>query len=113
MAVERTVCVARGWVQGIYQVDSGIYKGKKLQPVTYSAWDPDAGYAGFAFDEQDDDDASAAAAGKKTVFLSHLYINMLILPRQARDKHRKTQKSAVFLQVGVFLPPVSCRIHSS
>jgi hypothetical protein len=49
-------------VQGIYQVDSGIYKGKKLQPVTYSAWDPDAGYAGFAFDEEDDDDASAAAA---------------------------------------------------
>eukprot|EP01046_Picozoa_sp_COSAG06_P060186 COSAG06_NODE_12716_length_1339_cov_2.558065_1_plen_70_part_10 len=23
---------------------------------------------------------------------------MMILPRQARDKHRKTQKSAVFLQ---------------
>ena len=26
------------------------------------------------------------------VFLSHLYINAIFLPRQARDKHRKTQK---------------------
>eukprot|EP01046_Picozoa_sp_COSAG06_P036393 COSAG06_NODE_4008_length_4666_cov_3.913072_6_plen_102_part_00 len=33
-----------------------------------------------------------AGAGKKTVFLSHLYIKMLILPRQARDKHRKALK---------------------
>jgi hypothetical protein len=29
-------------------------------------------------------------AGKKTVFLSHLYFKTIILPRQARDKHRET-----------------------
>jgi hypothetical protein len=29
---------------------------------------------------------------KKTGFLSHLYIKVIFLPRQARDKHRKTQK---------------------
>jgi aryl-alcohol dehydrogenase-like predicted oxidoreductase len=28
-----------------------------------------------------------AESGQKTVFSSHLYIKMLILPRQARDKH--------------------------
>ena len=36
--------------------------------------------------------------GEKMVFLSHLYIKMIILPRQARDKYREsTQK-----QSGVF-----------
>ena len=35
----------------------------------------------------------------KTVFLSHLYTILLILPRQARDKHRESsQKQTVFLQ---------------
>ena len=35
--------------------------------------------------------------GEKTVFLSHLYIKTMILPRQARDKHREnSKKSAVF-----------------
>jgi hypothetical protein len=28
-------------------------------------------------------------AGEKTVFLSHFYIKTMILPRQARDKHRE------------------------
>jgi hypothetical protein len=27
--------------------------------------------------------------GKKTVLFSHLYIKLMILPRQARDKHRE------------------------
>eukprot|EP01046_Picozoa_sp_COSAG06_P020681 COSAG06_NODE_1523_length_9173_cov_31.694682_3_plen_96_part_00 len=37
---------------------------------------------------------------RKRHFLSHLYIKCIILPRQARDKHREsTQKSAVFSQV--------------
>ena len=36
--------------------------------------------------------------GKKTVFLSHLYIKMLILPRQARDKHKENSKKDAFLQ---------------
>eukprot|EP01046_Picozoa_sp_COSAG06_P058416 COSAG06_NODE_11724_length_1472_cov_1.892935_2_plen_194_part_01 len=40
----------------------------------------------------------ARQAGKR-VFFSRLYIKMLILPRQARDKHREsTQKQTVFLQ---------------
>jgi len=36
-------------------------------------------------------------AGEKTVFLSHLYIKMMILPRQARDKHRENSKKARLL----------------
>jgi hypothetical protein len=36
----------------------------------------------------------------KRHLLSHFYIKMIILPRQARDKHREsTQKSAVFFQL--------------
>ena len=36
---------------------------------------------------------------RKRHFLSHLYIKCIILPRQARDKHRETlKKSAVFPQ---------------
>ena len=30
--------------------------------------------------------------GEKTVFLSHLYIKTIVLPRQARDKHRENSK---------------------
>jgi hypothetical protein len=30
--------------------------------------------------------------GKKTGFLSHLYIKVIFLPRQARDKHRENSK---------------------
>jgi hypothetical protein len=34
--------------------------------------------------------------GKKTGFLSHLYIKILFLPRQARDKHRGKLKKSPF-----------------
>jgi hypothetical protein len=37
-------------------------------------------------------------SGKKTGFLSHLYIKMMILPRQARDKHSENSKQARFLE---------------
>jgi hypothetical protein len=41
-----------------------------------------------------------ADPGPKTGFLSHLYIKCIILPRQARDKHREsTQKKPVFSKV--------------
>jgi hypothetical protein len=35
--------------------------------------------------------------GEKTGFLSHLYIKVVILPRQARDKHRESSKKARFV----------------
>jgi hypothetical protein len=40
---------------------------------------------------------SRAGHGKKTILLSHLYIKMIILPRQARDKHRENSKKDCFL----------------
>jgi hypothetical protein len=38
----------------------------------------------------------------KPVFLSHLYINAIFSPRQARDKHRETalETKTVFLYIG-------------
>jgi hypothetical protein len=40
---------------------------------------------------------SPQKAVRKTGFLSHLYIKMNVLPRQARDKHREnSKKSGVF-----------------
>eukprot|EP01046_Picozoa_sp_COSAG06_P038221 COSAG06_NODE_4392_length_4305_cov_1.890157_5_plen_106_part_00 len=36
---------------------------------------------------------------EKTAFLRHLYIKMIVLPRQARDKHRENSKKDAFLQV--------------
>ena len=37
---------------------------------------------------------------EKTVFLRHLYIKIIILPRQARDKHREnSKKETVLLQI--------------
>jgi hypothetical protein len=36
-------------------------------------------------------------SGEKTVFLSHLYIKVIFLPRQARDKHRENSKTDRFL----------------
>jgi hypothetical protein len=41
--------------------------------------------------------------GEKTVFWSHLYTKAIILPRQARDKHRETTPT----QSGVFSGPFS------
>jgi hypothetical protein len=35
--------------------------------------------------------------GKKTTFLRHLYINAIIFPIQARDKHRENSKKDRFL----------------
>jgi hypothetical protein len=35
-------------------------------------------------------------AGEKTVFLSHLCIKTMILPRQARDKHKGKLKKSPF-----------------
>ena len=47
----------------------------------------------------------AQTNGKKTGFFCHLYIKCIILPRQARDKHREsTQKRARFL-AGLLPPP--------
>jgi hypothetical protein len=39
---------------------------------------------------------------RKTALLSHLYIKMIILPRQARGKHREnSKKDAVFRTAAV------------
>jgi hypothetical protein len=35
--------------------------------------------------------------GEQTVFLSHLYLKVMTLPRQARDKHRENSKKARFV----------------
>ena len=42
--------------------------------------------------------------GKATVLFSHLYIKMIILPRQARDKHRETQNRAFFAATYIDVP---------
>jgi hypothetical protein len=39
-----------------------------------------------------------ACQGKKTGFLSRLYIKVIFLPRQARDKPRENTKKACFLE---------------
>ena len=44
-----------------------------------------------------------ASSGKKTGFLSHLYVKVIFLPRQARDKHRENSKKARFLE-----GPITC-----
>jgi hypothetical protein len=36
---------------------------------------------------------------RKRHFLRHFYINAIILPRQARDKHRENSKKARFVAV--------------
>jgi len=36
--------------------------------------------------------------GEKKGFLIHLYIKVIFLPRQARDKHRENSKKACFLE---------------
>jgi hypothetical protein len=38
----------------------------------------------------------------KAVVLSHLYINAIFLPRQARDKHRENSKKAAIFSGGAF-----------
>ena len=38
------------------------------------------------------DDQLEGGGGKKTPFLRHFILKMIILPRQARDKHRKIRE---------------------
>ena len=40
-------------------------------------------------------------------FLRHLYIKCIVLPRQARDKHRANSKKCRFLEAGEVLSPRS------
>jgi hypothetical protein len=42
--------------------------------------------------------AIAFGAARKRHFLRHLYIKIIILPRQARDKHRENSKKVPFSQ---------------
>lgn len=62
--------------QGIYQVDSGIYNGHKLQPVRYSAWDPDLGYETFAFKQAEGHGAVDAGAAASPAYEEKLYLKM-------------------------------------
>jgi len=43
--------------------------------------------------------------GKKTVLLSLFFLNTTVLPRQARDKHRQTQKQTPFSMQGNWNSP--------
>jgi hypothetical protein len=43
-----------------------------------------------------------AYQARKRHFLSHLYIKCIVLPRQARDKHRENSKKCRFLPGGGF-----------
>jgi hypothetical protein len=45
------------------------------------------------------------ATARKRHFLRHLYIKIIILPRQARDKHRENSKKVPFSQGEVALDP--------
>eukprot|EP01046_Picozoa_sp_COSAG06_P005723 COSAG06_NODE_259_length_18912_cov_53.912614_2_plen_178_part_00 len=46
---------------------------------------------------------AAAAAGLKRHFWRHFYIKIIVLPRQARDKHREDSKKMAFWQRGRWL----------
>jgi hypothetical protein len=70
------------------------------------------GSTGTRFTEGSSDDGRCYRQVRKRVFLrSHFILNMIILPRQARDKHREsTQKRVVFSaegleKLGRVLPP--------
>ena len=43
-------------------------------------------------------------------FLSHLYIKVIFLPRQARDKHRENSKKARFVEA--HLPPFEACVEN-
>ena len=60
--------------------------------------DTDVAQAGQAIGAINDVPPAAALVGK-TRLLRHLCIKMVILPRQARDKHRENSKKDAFLQV--------------
>eukprot|EP01046_Picozoa_sp_COSAG06_P007104 COSAG06_NODE_342_length_17160_cov_11.393353_2_plen_165_part_00 len=50
--------------------------------------------------------------GEKTGFLSHLYIKVIFLPRQARDKRRENSKKARFVEVVDWFSNQTCRLDS-
>jgi hypothetical protein len=86
---------SRNWVETYIAVASFVSLiGMELQARRETA---PGGDGAALTSEPMSDGGSAASSGKKTVFLSHLYLKMLILSRQARDKHRKTPKKTVFL----------------
>ena len=85
---------SRNWVETYIAVASFVSLiGMELQARRETA---PGGDGAALTSEPMSDGGSAASSGKKTVFLSHLYLKMLILSRQARDKHRKTPKKCRF-----------------
>jgi hypothetical protein len=48
---------------------------------------------------------------KKRPLLSHLYLKVIFLPRQARDKHRENSKKAVLLQDAYCLLSVAADVR--
>ena len=54
---------------------------------------------------------STAMRWEKTGFLSHLYIKVIILPRQARDNHRENSKKARFVEGVATTPKLTARMR--
>ena len=65
-----------GAIQGIYQVDNGVYGGHKLQPVRYSAWDPDVGYDALAFSAAGDRGAAGAGSPAVPAYEDNIHLKM-------------------------------------
>jgi len=65
-----------------------------------TAWPPEwGGVSGmecfiFAIDKRSGKELWRRHTGKETSLLRHLYIKCIILPRQARDKHRENSKKS-------------------
>ena len=68
------------------------------------------GSTGTRFTEGSSDDGRCYRQVRKRVFLRHFILSMIILPRQARDKHRENSKKDAFSaegleKLGRVLPP--------
>jgi hypothetical protein len=79
--------------RSIYQdrLGTSIRKRASLSKRTFSAALRRSGLA------SNGTTALGCTAGGKAGFWSHLYLKMMVLPRQARDKHRENSKKARFV----------------
>jgi beta-fructofuranosidase len=80
---DRSDPLLQNWSKPGYNPVAGNVKAAPPASGSFSCGDPSAAWR--------------TTAGKKTVFKSHLCIKTIILPRQARDKHRENSKTDRFL----------------
>ena len=92
------VAVARTFIGGAGGSRRAASVSWQFEDLSSQLWSSVNLFHGLSM-QQKSEVKKALTQARKRHFLSHLYIKCIILPRQARDKHRENSKKVPFSQV--------------